>query len=71
MITRSLSWRALIRIVPRRLAGTAPHLGRFEAVVQAIAQDMDQRVGQRLDDILVGLGILALEHQLHVLAELV
>jgi hypothetical protein len=44
--------------------------GQLDAVVQTVAQDVDQRVGQAFDHVLVGLGVFALDDQRNVLAQL-
>ncbi len=53
----------------RWLAELGPFGRAFEPVVQAVAQDMQQRLGDRLDDRLVGFRRGALDHQARGLAE--
>ena len=52
-----------------RLARGQANLRSLQAVIEAVANNVNQRVGQRLDDVLVGFGLLAFEHQLNFLAE--
>ncbi len=51
------------------LARGPAFVGAFDAMIQGIAQDMEQRLGDCLDDALVGLRGGALDHQPHRLAD--
>ena len=51
---------AVSSTVPSGLAGGDALLGRFEAVVDGVADHVGQRIGQLVDDGLVDLGVLAL-----------
>jgi len=53
----------------RRLTRQAALFGGLHAMVHRVAQQVHQRVGHRLDDVLVGLGLVAADVQLHLLAE--
>ena len=53
-----------------RLAGGGAALRRLDAVVDAVADHVHQRVVDVLDDLAIELGLLALQHQLDVLAGL-
>lgn len=50
------------------LAGGKALGGRFEAVIDRVAHQMHQRIGQTLDDCFVDFGALALRHQFDHLA---
>ena len=39
-------------------------------MIEAVAHDVNERVGERLDDVLVGFGLLPFEHQLNFFAQL-
>ncbi|MNZ80961.1 hypothetical protein D3C78_996160 [compost metagenome] len=52
-----------------RLAGGEALGGRFDAVVDAVAHDVGERVAEFLDDALVQLGVFAVQLQLDLLAE--
>ncbi len=54
----------------RRLARRGAVVGRLEAVVERVADEVDERVAEGLDDGAVELGVLADELELDVLAEL-
>ena len=54
----------------RRLAERQPRLGQFAAVIDGIAQQMRQRIGQLLDHGLVDFGTLTGHDQAHLLAQL-
>ncbi len=51
------------------LAAGQPLLRQFNAMVERVAQQMGQRIGELLDDGLVDFGSLAADHQADVLAE--
>ena len=53
-----------------RLAGGDALLGRLEAVVERVADEVHERVAERVDDGAVELGVLADELELDLLAEL-
>ena len=52
------------------LAAGAPRIGRLDAVVDRVAHEVHQRVGERLDQVAVELGVRAADFQLHLLADL-
>ncbi len=64
--------------VPRRerdlscwdLSGSNSIVGRFDAVIDGIADEMDERIVQLFDDGLIELGVLALHDQFDLLAEI-
>ena len=65
------SWQAAsVSRALRRLAGGQALLGRLQAVVQRVAHQVHQRVGDALDHRLVQLGVAADDLQRDVLAEL-
>ena len=54
-----------------RLATAQPHVGRFDPVVDGIADKMDERVAKFVDHSLVEFGLLSRKLERHALAELV
>ncbi|EXI76714.1 MAG: hypothetical protein AW07_00113 [Candidatus Accumulibacter sp. SK-11] len=54
----------------RLLAGSAALIGRLDAMIDGIAYQMDQRVGQILDHRLVDLGLFTNQSQFDILAQL-
>jgi hypothetical protein len=65
----SPSWRASRRTSDFSGLPAAPLQRRFDAVVDGIADQVDDRIGQVLDHRLVDLGIFAGQHQLDILAQ--
>ena len=49
-------------------AGRLAFLGHFQAVIDGVAQQMDERVVDLLDDRAVELGFLAFDHEVDFLA---
>ena len=71
MTTLPPAWRAEISSVAGLgLAGREALVRRLEAVVERVADEVHERVAERVDDGAVELGVLAGEHQLDLLAEL-
>ena len=71
MTTLPPAWRAEISSVPvLGLAGRVALLRRLEAVVERVADEVHERVAERVDHGAVELGVLAHELQVDLLAEL-
>jgi hypothetical protein len=64
------SWKALRKSVPCGLAGGLAHGRGFDAVVEGVAHQVHQRVADLLDDGLVEFGLAAVDHELHILAQI-
>jgi len=64
------AWRAEISRWRARLAGREAGGRGLDAVVERVADEVDDRIAERLHDAAVELGVLAREHELDVLAEL-
>ncbi len=70
MTMRPARCSAISLIVPSGgLAGGDAVFRRLQPVIHRVADHMGQRISQFLDDRLVDLGVLALEHEAHFLAE--
>ena len=54
-----------------RLAPAQPHVGRFDPVVDGIADKMDERVAEFVDHSLVEFGLLSRDLERHALAEFI
>ena len=54
---------------PRRLTGGLALLRSFDSMVDGVADQVDQRIAQLVDHRLVDLGVAALHHQFHLLAQ--